>query len=103
MQPPSSMSPPAATPAPSTTSPSRHSSPPTPPARPSSTSKPPAPPSPKSPTPDRNTAHSRIFSARQQQAVMVEALGGPALGAGLERGRVLAVARAAQRAGGQPG
>ncbi len=37
------------------------------------------------------------------QAVMVETLGGPALGAGLERGRVLAVTRAAQRAGGQPG
>ena len=37
------------------------------------------------------------------QAVMVEALGGPAFGAGLERGRVLAVTRAAQRAGGQPG
>ena len=34
---------------------------------------------------------------------MVEALGGPAFGAGLERGRVLAVARTAQRAGGQPG
>ena len=37
------------------------------------------------------------------QAVMVEVLGDPAFGAGLERGRVLAVARAAQRPGGQPG
>src|SRR6266700_2188318 len=46
--------PPAATPGRSTTWPSRHSSPPTPPANPSSTSKPPAPPSPKSPTPDRH-------------------------------------------------
>ena len=46
----SSTPPPAATPAPSTTSPSRPSSPPTPPAKPSSTRTPPAPPSPKSPT-----------------------------------------------------
>jgi hypothetical protein len=47
----------------------------------------------------------KVLAARAAgaQAVMVEALGDPALGAGPERGRVLAVTRAAQRAGGQPG
>ena len=37
------------------------------------------------------------------QPVMVEVLGGPAFRAGLERVRVLAVTRAAQRRGGEPG
>src|SRR5262249_56059670 len=67
--PPRSSTPPhAATPGPSTTSPSQPSSPPTQPARPSSTKKPPAPPSAKSPTTNRHPVHQARRPAHESPA-----------------------------------